>query len=136
MSKILVPVDGSHHALRAVAQALERADAEVHLISVQVPLDGNVRSFVDNGSVQSFHREEGLKALAQARELLAAAGRPDHHHVVVGHPAETICRFATEGHYDEIVMGTHGRTGLMQLVMGSVARDVSEHSPLQVTLVA
>jgi len=136
MRKILVPVDGSDHALRAVSQALARVDAEVHLLNVQAPLDGNVRSFVDNESVQAFHREEGLKALAPARALLTAAGRPDHHHVVVGHPAKTICRFASEGHFDDIVMGTHGRTGLLQLVMGSVARDVSKASAANVTLVA
>jgi len=74
MRKILVPVDGSDHALRAVSQALARVDAEVHLLNVQAPLDGNVRSFVDNESVQAFHREEGLKALAPARALLTAAG--------------------------------------------------------------
>lgn len=136
MRKILVPVDGSDHALRAVSQALQRADAEVHLLNVQAPLDGNVRTFVDNESVQAYHREEGLAALATARALLAAAGRPDHHHIVVGHPADTICRFASEGRFDDIVMGTHGRTGLLQLVMGSVARDVSKASAANVMLVA
>lgn len=73
--------------------------------------------------------------LAQARALADAAGVAYQHHIRMGHPAQAIVRFARELHADEIVMGTHGRTGLMKLVMGSVAADVSQKSNIPVTLV-
>jgi nucleotide-binding universal stress UspA family protein len=46
------------------------------------------------------------------------------HHLISGDPATAIVRFAKDEGVDLIVMGTHGRTGLMRLLMGSVAEAV------------
>jgi nucleotide-binding universal stress UspA family protein len=46
------------------------------------------------------------------------------HHLVLGTPAEDIVRVATEQNVDLIVIGTHGRTGLKRVLMGSVAEAV------------
>ncbi|MGD9723169.1 MAG: universal stress protein [Pirellulales bacterium] len=46
------------------------------------------------------------------------------HHLVLGTPAEDIVRIAEEQHADLIVIGTHGRTGLKRVLMGSVAEAV------------
>jgi len=46
------------------------------------------------------------------------------HHLVLGTPAEDIVRVATEQKGDLIVIGTHGRTGLKRVLMGSVAEAV------------
>ncbi len=139
MSKILFPVDGSEHAHRAVTQWLasnpKGAGHEVHLLSVQLPVDGNVRTFVNADELNAYHREEGLAALADARQALDQAGVPFQQHVLVGHPADVICRFAAESGMDEVVMGTHGRTGLLQALMGSVAREVSQRCTAKVSLV-
>jgi nucleotide-binding universal stress UspA family protein len=138
MSKVLFPVDGSEHADRAVLQWLadnaQGAGREVHLLSVQLPVDGNVRTFVNADELNAYHREEGLAALAGARQVLEQAGVPYQQHVLVGHPADVICRFAAESGMNEVVMGTHGRTGLLQALIGSVARDVSEKCTVKVTL--
>jgi nucleotide-binding universal stress UspA family protein len=76
-----------------------------------------------------------LAALADARQALDQAGVPFQQHVLVGHPADVICRFAAETGMDEVVMGTHGRTGLLQALMGSVAREVSQRCAAKVSLV-
>ncbi len=139
MSKVLFPVDGSEHAQRALAQWLashpQGGGHKVHLLSVQLPVDGNVRTFVNTDELNAYHLEEGLSALGGARQVLDQAGVPYQQHVLVGHPADVICRFAAENALDEVVMGTHGRTGLLQALMGSVARDVSEKCAVKVTLV-
>lgn len=137
MTKILLPVDGSDYGLRAVEQVLQRGTEglELHLLSVQLPVDGNVRSFVNADELNSYHREEGMAALASVSQRLDAAGVPYQRHILVGHPADMICRFAAENGFDEIVMGSHGRTGLLQLLMGSVAAAVSEKARTRVTLV-
>lgn len=140
MSKILFAVDGSTHADKALAQWLaqqgaQAASHQVHLLSVQLPVDGNVRTFVNAEELNAYHRAEGEAALVRARASLEAAGVPYEHHIVVGSPADTICRFAAEHGVDEIVMGTHGRTGLMELLMGSVATQVSAKAKAKVTAV-
>ena len=53
----------------------------------------------------------------------------------VGAPAETIVGFAREHNCDLIVMGTHGRTGLSHLLMGSVAEIVVRRAPCPVMVV-
>ncbi|ATE61551.1 universal stress protein [Thauera sinica] len=139
MMKILIPVDGSDNAGRAVLQALEMReqapDLDIHLLSVQIPIDGHASSFVSAEALADYHREEGLAALAGARRTLEAAGAPYAHHIAVGHVADTIVRYAQEHGFDLILMGSHGRTGLLHLLMGSVAREVSSRSKVPVTLV-
>lgn len=46
------------------------------------------------------------------------------HHLVTGDPASAVVRLAEEENVDLIVMGTHGRTGLRRLLMGSVAEAI------------
>jgi len=140
MLKILVPVDGSAHADRAVAQVLELARSgaavEIHLLNVQIPIDsGHARMFVSHDDLEAYHREEGLAALVNARRMLDEAGVPYTHHIAVGHGADTIVRYAREKGFDKIVMGTHGGGGLLDAVLGSVAGAVLKHSSVPVTLV-
>jgi nucleotide-binding universal stress UspA family protein len=137
MTKILLSNDGSEASARALEQVLQRATGglELHLLNVQLPVDGNVRTFVNADELKAYHLEEGLAELAAARARLDAAGVAYQQHVLVGHPADMIRRFADENGFDEIVMGTHGRSGLMQLLMGSVAAEVSEKARTRVTLV-
>lgn len=137
MTKILLPNDGSEASMRALEQVLQRgiAGLELHLLNIQLPVDGNVRSFVNAEELNAYHLEEGLAELAAARARLDAAGLAYQQHVLVGHPADMIRRFADENGFDEIVMGTHGRTGLLQLLMGSVATEVSQKAKTKVTLV-
>jgi nucleotide-binding universal stress UspA family protein len=136
MTKILLPNDGSAASARALDQVLQRgAGLELHLLNVQLPVDGNVRTFIHADDLNAYQLAAGLAELAAARAQLDAAGLPYQQHVLVGHPAAMICRFAHENGFDEIVMGTHGRTGLLQLLMGSVASEVSANANTRVTLV-
>lgn len=140
MLKILIPVDGSSYSERAVKQVLELADSgaklEITLLNVQVPIaSGHVRMFISQDEVNSYHQDEGLAALANSRALLEAAGVPYNYHIGVGRVAETIVRFAREGNFDKIVMGTHGRGGLLELLLGSVAHEVLKNATVPVLLV-
>jgi len=76
-----------------------------------------------------------LIALADARQCLEKAEVLYTHHIDVGHAAETIVRFARERSFDIIVMGTHGRGGLLEILLGSVAHDVLKQSTIPVLLV-
>jgi len=139
MKKILVPLDGSEHALRAIDELIGGITAghapELHLLNVQHPLSGDVGRFFDHERISSFHRDEGLKALEAARKKLDDAGVRYAVHIGVGEPAETIVAYAKEKGCDEIVMGARGHGFIATLLMGSVAKAVSDRAGIPVRLV-
>ncbi len=138
--KVLVAMDGSECGNRAVEHVLRLRVAgcaqDIHLLNVQMPIDsGHARMFVGHGEIERYHREEGLAALRSAREILERAGVPCTVHVAVGHVAETVVRFAREGEFDLIVVGSHGRGGVKRLLLGSVATEVLRLSDIPTTVV-
>jgi nucleotide-binding universal stress UspA family protein len=139
MFKILVPVDGSDNALRAVERAVslvrDRKPFELHLLNVQPPVSGSVTTFVGSAAVKDYHREEGEKAMATARALLERQGIPYKQHVTVGPAGESVAGFARQLGCEQIVMGTRGLGAISGALLGSVSTDVIRHSDVPVTLV-
>lgn len=60
---------------------------------------------------------------------------PYTYHIAVGHVSETIVRYAREKGFDRIFMGNHGRSALLDTLLGFVAQDVVRHASVPVTLV-
>lgn len=126
---VLVPTDGSECAETAVEHGADLAaatDASLHLINV-VDL-GVVAGDVDAGRVLDALEESGERALeaaidrAHRREIETVEAS-----VISGTPSRAICDYATETGVDCIVMGTHGRSGLTRLFLGSVTERVIRH---------
>jgi nucleotide-binding universal stress UspA family protein len=141
MPKLLVPVDGSENALRAVDFVIKKAGwyrepVEIHLLNVQPPIvSGNVTMFISQDQLNDYYQEEGLKALESARAKFDGAQVPYKHHILVGDPAETITRFAREQGCDQILMGTRGLGAIGSLLLGSVATKVIHLADVPVLLV-
>jgi nucleotide-binding universal stress UspA family protein len=141
MLKVLVPIDGSDNALRALRHVLSqqsicRQPEEIHLLNVQPPVaSGVVRMFVSKADLQSFYKEEGEQALAPAREQLEKAGIAFHSEVRVGDSGETIVRYAREKGCAFIAMGTRGMGSVTGMFMGSVATKVVSLTDIPVLLV-
>jgi nucleotide-binding universal stress UspA family protein len=140
MQKILIPVDGSEHAERAVSSLIRQhqsaAPLDIHLLNVQIPVEsGHARMFVSKNDLDAYYRDEARPALDGAVKLLKQAGIPYKEHLAIGRVGETIVNFAEQHQFDQIVMGTHGRTGLTGALLGSVANDVLRASKVPVTLV-
>jgi nucleotide-binding universal stress UspA family protein len=139
--KILLPVDGSECALRAVDHLIThvgwfREVPEIHLLHVHAPIPiGRVQAHIGKETLHAYYLEEGQAHLLAAQQRLDAAGRFHTTHIHVGQPAEVIGRMAGELACDLIVMGTHGRTGVAGLVMGSVASRALHLAPCPVLLV-
>jgi nucleotide-binding universal stress UspA family protein len=138
--RFLIPVDGSECSRRAIEHAIRLARCpgppEIHVLHVRPPVDAwEVRSFLSDEEIEQTQQHEGEASLREARDLLDAAGVAYHAHVAVGPIPETIARFADENACDLIVMGTHGRGGLSQILLGSVATQVVHLSHVPVTLV-
>lgn len=139
MLKVLVPIDGSENALRALERAVtmlrERGPFEVHVLNVQPPLGGDVTTFVGSVTVKDYHREEGEKVLKPARALLERLGVAYNPHITVGPAGESIAGFGKKLGVSMIIMGTRGLGGLKGALLGSVSTEVIRHAEVPVTLV-
>lgn len=139
--KILLPVDGSPCSLRAVDQLIAhvaclRDVPEIHLLHVHLPIPiGRVQAHVGKETLHAYYLEEGQEQLLAAQQKLDAAGRFHTSHIHVGQPAEVVCKMAGELGCDLIVMGTHGRSAVAGLLMGSVATQVLHLTTCPVLLV-
>jgi YjbE family integral membrane protein len=140
MEKILIPVDGSQNALKAVQHAVNRftiePHMEIHLLHVRTPLTLHAAQFISRRNRAAYHRDEAEKALGPARELLHKSGVPHAVHVEIGDKAATIDRLAQRLHATRIVMGTARKNSLTRLVEDSVTNKVLELASIPVEIVA
>jgi nucleotide-binding universal stress UspA family protein len=142
--QILVPVDFSEPSRAAFDYAVDLAKpfaASIDVIHVwEAPsflpagtlLDAEVwsRSLAEVIQKNAQTALEQFVSEAAKRGVVVRASRAE-----TGSPALTIVEAAKTGHYDLIVMGTHGRTGLSRTFLGSVAERVVRHSSCPVLTV-
>ena len=142
LRRILLAVDGSDGALRAVRHLLamrqdlrDPSALQVQLLNVQRPVSGDVASFVSARSLNEYHDERSEAALAPSRAVLAADGIQVQEHRRVGLPGPTIAQIAQELGCDLIVMGTRGLGSHTSALVGSVAQSAVENATVPVLLV-
>lgn len=129
MPNILAPVRPDRDmdwAVNFLVKLHQRERIRVHLLSVQPPYNGHVRMFFSESQIRAIHEEDAEVELAPMRKALDAAGVPYNTHVAVGNVAEEIARFAQDHHCPQIVMGPVRGTGVSEMIMGSLSRQV-EH---------
>ena len=132
IEKILYPTDFSSYSnqayFHAVAQA-EKHGASLTVLFVYTP------DMITPGSEgdEDADRRYWQNQLEQIRPVDPAI--PVRHVFLEGDPAEEIVRYSRDAGMDLIVMGTHGRTGLERLLMGSVAERVLRDAPCSVLVV-
>jgi nucleotide-binding universal stress UspA family protein len=130
--KILFPTDFSHcsDAALPLATSLARdTGAKLLIVHVEEPP-------VAYGGGEMYYGVPD-PATEDLRGMLQRIVPPDpqvayEHHLVVGEPAAAIAELAKSEGVDLIVMGTHGRTGLRRLLMGSVAEAIVRRAPCPV----
>ena len=108
---------------------------ELYERTLRAESEGTAALLLGRAELEDYHREEGLKALADAVQALATVGIVPHLHVAVGAPAAVVLAFAHRLGVQLIVMGTRGfGGGVAGAVMGSVASDVVTGASVPVTL--
>lgn len=137
--RILVPVDFSRASARSVAKAIEVARANkaalivAHVLAPIVPVvgDGYIPP-ASYGELENAARRAGQRRLDTVLARVKKAGVKATGVLVDGLPAEQITRLARKRRADLIVMGTHGRSGLSRILLGSVAQRVLTLAPCPV----
>ncbi|HTH44372.1 MAG TPA: universal stress protein [Oxalicibacterium sp.] len=141
MLNILIPVDGSRSALRAVEHAIqsrvEHNDVmQINLANIQPRLPRYVTRFASAESVRMLQRERSEQAMAGAVDLLSQAGVPYQVHLEVGQAAEQIVACAERTQSHKIMMGTTRKNALSRFLLGSIVNKVMALTDLPVEVVA
>lgn len=138
---ILVPTDFSPAAQKALTWALEMAarwDARIVLLHTLPPWGDPVRMKEAGVSIAGFEASLRADAEARAQELLAKIDQQKvtiQTCILVGLPNTTICQVAEREQADLIIMGSHGRTGLARVLLGSVAENTMRYAACPVLVV-
>lgn len=144
MARIVVGVDASDDAARAVAWAFDEArlrHAELLLVHTYAPhaLSYPVPDYLAEPEVGDTRSEEHLQSAHDALidEVLATvtdtSDVPVSRIVRPGNPAAMLCEVAAEA--DLLVVGARGLGGFRGLLLGSVSQQVVAHSPCPVVVV-
>lgn len=142
--KILLPLDGSEHSLRALEIAVQMAkkfDGKITLIHVY---PGVWQTYVipvispeppTLSEIGEAAHNAGVAILADGEKKVEAEGVEVETLLRGGHTVEEIIKAGREGEFDLIVMGARGLSGIKELVLGSVSAGVISHACCPVLVV-
>ncbi len=128
--KVLYPTDFSSYSNQAYFHAV--AQAEIHNASLTI-----VYVFTPGAAENSQGKEANRQYWREQLESIRPTNPdiPVNHVFLEGDPATEIIRYARDAGIDLICMGTHGRTGLERMLMGSVAERVLRDGPCSTLVV-
>ncbi|OVE84438.1 universal stress protein [Natronolimnobius baerhuensis] len=142
---VLVPIDGSSQAWDALDHAADvHGNDRITVIHVINPADGVASDYGGGGyadpQTQARARERGESLCEEARKRIEEQCDPScsptlETAIETGQPARAIVAYADEHDVDQIVMGSHGRSGVARLLLGSVAETVTRRARVPVTIV-
>lgn len=135
--RILVPTDGSEGSKIAAEHAIDLAnkyDAALHTVYVvetEVGPDSAIVGVFDAFEEAGQRAIDDVIGMAHAADVETVEGT-----IAQGTPHRAILDYVQEYDIDMVVMGTHGRTGLDRLLLGSVTEKVVRMSPVPVLTVS
>lgn len=137
---ILLALDGSPYSKKMLAylathEALLNSGNSYTVFFAQPALPPRARAAVGKEVVDQYYAEEAEKVLAPASKFLLRHGINAKSVWKVGPAGAMIAKIADDGAFDLLVMGSHGHSALVNLVMGSVATQVLAHCKVPVLLV-
>ncbi|MFC6767156.1 universal stress protein [Natrinema soli] len=138
--RIFVPFDDSEPARDALEYAFDLfPDGEFVALAV---VDTTSLPYIPNIADDAEMSDDARALLDDAADQLAAAeaiaddrGVDVETRTRMGTPAQEILEYAERDPVDHVVIGSHGRSGVTRILLGSVAEVVVRHSPVPVTVV-
>ena len=137
--KVLIAVDSSEYSLNAAKKGIELAhelQAKVALLFVvdRSKAPGNIDAGIFPEEALIILKKEAEQTLEQLSSMFNYKDMIKF--MPEGLPAEDIIKTAETWGADLIVMGTHGRTGLVHILLGSISEHVVRHSKIPVMVVS
>lgn len=141
--KILIGVDDSPHSRAALewVKGMKWPAGSRFIVVSACPPQVIAYSMADVGVASWMQTAEGERVkehqelAARVERDLQSTGLATEARVLQGDPREALIRTATTDNVDLLVVGSHGRTGLEKVLMGSVASHVVTHAPCSVMVV-
>jgi nucleotide-binding universal stress UspA family protein len=138
--RVLFASDGSDCSDRAaqyLVKSLRRHvnDLQVTLFYVDLPMLDRVAGALGEARVAEIHQENLDDALGAARRRLRRAGLAFDEAYAVGNAPARIAAKAQKGKYDLVLMGSHGRSALKNVLLGSVTARVLSDCTVPVLVV-
>lgn len=127
--RIMIPTDGSKYSYKAEDVAIsvaQKFDAKLMVVHI-----------IDEHLIYPFEdlEAEGNKILEEAAEKAQAEGVEVEQVLIVGTPTHDMAKIVEKTRADLLVIGTHGKTGLTKILMGSVAESALKSVKIPVLLV-
>jgi len=139
--KVLVAVDFSAVSAAALKTAVELAGkigAKVKAVHVLVPPPGDTPKNADPVYLEDLRMQQMQGAKIQLEQFVekhARRGADVEAEILTGEAQSELLRASQQAGIDLIVMGTHGRTGLREQLVGSVAENILRRAPVPVVMV-
>jgi nucleotide-binding universal stress UspA family protein len=140
LKNICVAFDGSDNAYRAFDFAMDLAKlcapVQLAVVSVVVPpeipdVEASVHLDAVMNAIKQDH-EENFRKLAEKANAQSLSVRTD---IRVGHAVEQILGYLKENKCDMVILGRKGKSGIEELLAGSVSRGITRYAPCTVTIV-
>jgi len=138
--KVLIAVDGSATSERAVRFVVQHRDIlgakpEVTLVFVDTPVARRIQIAVGAKQLSAWRERSQNEAFKTARTALRRSGIAFKEVALTGDPGQAIAQLAQAKKVGLIVMGSHGRTALKNVLLGSVATKVLASCTVPVLIV-
>ncbi len=129
--------DSSQSAADYATTLAELTGAHLHVLHVINELDEHQRVMIPSEAFQLMEREVEVQAVKELHRFCReqAGGLVTTSHALVGSPFMKILETGEKVNADMIVMGTHGRTGMEHVIVGSTAERVVRRSKIPVLTV-
>ena len=138
----VVPIDGSEQSTKALEYALSAfPDVETTILHAIDPMETHYGEgqLVHTEAEYERIRDEADQLLADAEDLAGEYDADITTTTIVewgpNRPADAILNYVDNNDIDHVIMGSHGRSGVSRVLLGSVAETVARRSPAPVTVV-
>ncbi len=137
--KILLAVDGSSYTKKMLAylaaHELFSSKNEYTAFTAQMMLPSQARVALGKELVTKYYEDESQRVMGPVHKFLERQGVKAKSVWKTGNPGELIAKLAEAEKFDLVVMGSHGRSALVNLVVGSVATQVLASCKVPVLIV-
>ena len=136
VKKILVPIDGSPCAEKALNRACELSKLSNASITIIYVIEStNVITILDRKEYLTLLRKLGAKVLEKSRKIALKYEINSKQVLKIGKPANEIINYSKKEHIDLIVVGNRGLGSITKLFLGSVSNRLANHAKCSVLIV-